>query len=259
MIFEDFFQNYIKTKSIIKINNWANIKKNFKDLDKKIEEMNKSIVTKKSKTFISKCNENVEELKSIEETFDELFNSIKSEIEKQKNSLIKTKTSFEEMLEKIIDIKYKGSKQKNYKIEVQEIFIVFNDNLKPIDNFLGIENPFSYWTYKKKPKDEENTLFVYVKKEKYQIVSLENQLNLLKESLNRLKELLLENCGKYGEFYIALNEHLEEENSTEFTLIDIENSIKIKKALEELGESDISKILNEMSKWGLIKTKYFID
>ena len=234
--------------------------KYFKKLKKKNKEIKKDLETcTDNQIFIERCEKSINYLKEIEQNFNDLFEKVKKKVSKFMKPFIKNKEMYLKTLKKLANIKFEGDDKSKFISNLDGISQDIDDSLVYIEEFLTIQHNFSSWKFDDQVRDIDEVDYIFVERGQYNLTKIENSSDEYIQHLEKLKNILLENCGKYGEFYIELNKFLEEESLKEFVISDIENEENFEKYMKELGVENLFTIIQNLSKFGLIRTKYTIE
>ena len=259
-VFKDFFKNYSLKNCNIEINDYEGLDKSFEKLEKKTSEMKKDLETcTDNQIFIERCEKSINYLKEIEQNFNDLFEKVKKKVSKFMKPFIKNKEMYLKTLKKLANIKFEGDDKSKFISNLDGISQDIDDSLVYIEEFLTIQHNFSSWKFDDQVRDIDEVDYIFVERGQYNLTKIENSSDEYIQHLEKLKNILLENCGKYGEFYIELNKFLEEESLKEFVISDIENEENFEKYMKELGVENLFTIIQNLSKFGLIRTKYTIE
>lgn len=262
-IFEDFFEDFNIETSNISLNNFEDVENDLLTINEKFEELDNNLEGLGSKEFIETCNSNFSVLDTIEENFKELYSEIKKVIIDFKKSTNYYMKIYENILRKIAEIKENSGdneKKEEMIVNIDRTLELFKEQFNLIDEFLNIESGFTWWRFEDEYEISEEVDLISVERSKFQMTQLENDKRDISGTLATFKDLLVENCPQYGEFYITLNEILEQKHKkNNFSLADLEDEEQLINILNSLEEENLRDIIYKLSEFGLIKSFFSID
>lgn len=262
-IFDDFFEDFNNETSSISLNNFEDVENELLTINEKLKELDSNLEGLGSKEFIETCNSNLNELDTIEGNFKDIYSEIEDVLIDFKKSTSYYMKIYENVLRKIAEIKENSGdneKREEIIVNIDRTLELFEEQFNLIDEFLNIESAFNLWRFEEEYEISEEGDLVSVDRSKFQMIKLENDICDITGTLATFKDLLVENCPQYGEFYITLNEILEQKHKkNDFSLADLEDEEQLINIVNSLEEENLRDIIYKLSEFGLIKSFFSID